>query len=106
MNLDIDDESSQPSKLDGAFVVRGDGLHPKLQGCSYRPSRWTWNCLLELLGGRHVAAAAVTARTAATGVVVQLLTATCECFWRSDGAGMDPDIEHGPIHIGERARRV
>jgi diadenylate cyclase len=54
------------------------------------------------LGARHAAAAAVTARTAATGVVVSATDGNVRVF----SAGrmvlrMDPDIEHGPIHMGE-----
>lgn len=54
------------------------------------------------LGARHAAAAAVTARTAATGVVVSATDGNVRVF--SGGRmvlRMDPDIEHGPIHMGK-----
>lgn len=100
MNLDIHDAILELSKLDGAFVVRGDGF---IQTAGVFLAAFEVDVALPVgLGARHVAAAAVTARTAATGVVVSATDGNVRVF----SAGrmvlrMDPDIEHGPIHMGE-----
>jgi diadenylate cyclase len=100
MNLDIHDAIVELSKLDGAFVVRGDGL---IQTAGVFLSAFKVDVELPVgLGARHAAAAAVTARTAATGVVVSASDGNVRVF----SAGrmvlrMDPDIEHGPIHMDE-----
>jgi diadenylate cyclase len=100
MNLDIHDAIVELSKLDGAFVVRGDGL---IQTAGVFLSAFKVDVELPVgLGARHAAAAAVTARTAATGVVVSATDGNVRVF----SAGrmvlrMDPDIEHGPIHMDE-----
>ena len=84
------------AKLDGAFIVRGDGFiqsaavflatdAPDLQ-------------LLAGLGARHAAAAAVTARTRATAVVVSATDGNVRVF--SGGKlvmQLDPDVPYGPI---------
>ncbi len=100
MNPDIHDAILELSKLDGAFVVRGDGF---IQTAGVFLAAFEVDVELPVgLGARHVAAAAVTARTAATGVVVSATDGKVRVF----SAGrmvlrMDPDIEHGPIHMGE-----
>ena len=100
MNLDIHDAIVELSKLDGAFVVRGDGF---IQTAGVFLSAFKADVELPVgLGARHAAAAAVTARTAATGVVVSTTDGNVRVF----SAGrmvlrMDPDIEHGPIHMVE-----
>jgi len=100
MNLDIHDAIVELSKLDGAFVVRGDGF---IQTAGVFLSAFKVDVELPAgLGARHAAAAAVTARTAATGVVVSATDGNVRVF----SAGrmvlrMDPDIEHGPIHMDE-----
>jgi len=100
MNLDIHDAIVELSKLDGAFVVRGDGF---IQTAGVFLSAFKVDVELPVgLGARHTAAAAVTARTAATGVVVSATDGNVRVF----SAGrmvlrMDPDIEHGPIHMDE-----
>lgn len=99
-NPDIHDAIVELSKLDGAFVVRGDGF---IQTAGVFLAATEVNVELPIgLGARHVAAAAATARTAATGVVVSATDGTVRVF--SGGRmvlRMDPDIEHGPIHMGE-----
>jgi len=100
MNLGIHDAIVELSKLDGAFVVRGDGF---IQTAGVFLSAFKVDVELPVgLGARHAAAAAVTARTAATGVVVSATDGNVRVF----SAGrmvlrMDPDIEHGPIHMVE-----
>jgi DNA integrity scanning protein DisA with diadenylate cyclase activity len=99
-NADTHDSLVELSKLDGAFIVRGDG---------YIQSAGTFLAAphVELglpagLGARHVAAAAVTARTAATAVVVSATDGNVRVF--SEGAltlQIDPEVAHGPITIEE-----
>jgi DNA integrity scanning protein DisA with diadenylate cyclase activity len=99
-NPDIHDALVELSKLDGAFVVRGDGFI-ETAGVFLATS----GVEVELpvgLGARHVAAAATTARTAATAIVVSATDGNVRVF--SGGRmvlRMDPDIEHGPIRTGE-----
>jgi len=88
---EIDDTLLELAKLDGAFVVRGDGLIRT--ACAYL----TWEAAeIEVpagLGARHVAAAAVTARTDATAVVVSETDGYIRVF--ADGKfvlQMDPDL--------------
>ena len=95
-NPDIYDALVELSKLDGAFVVRGDG---------FIQSAGVFLASVEIdlpagLGARHMAAAAVTKRTAATAVVVSATDGNVRVF----SAGklvlhMDPDVAHGPIAI-------
>ena len=67
-NMDIHDAFVELSKLDGAFVVRGDGF---IQTAGVFLAAFEVDVELPGgLGARHAAAAAVTARTAATGSVV------------------------------------
>ena len=100
MNPDIHDAIVELSKLDGAFVVRGDGF---IQTAGVFLAAFKVEVELPIgLGARHAAAAAVTVRTAATGVVVSATDGNVRVF--SGGRmvlRMDPDIEHGPIHMGE-----
>lgn len=100
INPDIQDAIVELSKLDGAFVVRGDGF---IQAAGVYLAAFKVDVALPAgLGARHAAAAAVTARTAATGVVVSATDGNVRVF--SGGRmvlRMDPDIEHGPIHMGE-----
>lgn len=67
-NVGIHDMLIELAKLDGAFVVRGDGVIQSAAVYLVAP-----NAEVDVargLGARHVAAAAVTARTLATAVVV------------------------------------
>ncbi len=99
-NPDIHLALVELAKLDGAFVVRGDGFI-QTAGVFLAASEM----VVELpvgLGARHAAAAAVTAQTAATAVVVSATDGNVRVF--SGGRmvlRMDPDIEHGSIHMGE-----
>jgi diadenylate cyclase len=97
-NPDVHDAVVELAKLDGAFVVRGDGL---IQTAGTFLA--TTQVDIELpagLGTRHAAAAAVTARTAATAVVVSATDGYVRVF--SEGAlvlRMDPDIDYRPISV-------
>ena len=100
MNSDIHDAIVELSKLDGAFVIRGDGF---IQTAGVFLAAFKVDVDLPSgLGARHASAAAVTARTAATGVVVSATDGNVRVF--SGGRlvlRLDPDIEHGPIHMGD-----
>jgi len=88
------------SKLDGAFVIRGDG---------FIQTAGTFLASIDIeielppgLGARHFAAAAVTKRTAATAVVVSATDGDVRAF--SGGKmvlQMDPDVAHGHISMNE-----
>jgi diadenylate cyclase len=88
------------SKLDGAFVIRGDG---------FIQTAGTFLASIDIeielppgLGARHFAAAAVTKRTAATAVVVSATDGNVRAF--SGGKmvlQMDPDVAHGHISMNE-----
>jgi diadenylate cyclase len=99
-NPDIRDALVELSKLDGAFVVRGDGF---IQTAGVFLA--STDVKIELpagLGSRHAAAAATTARTTATAVVISATDGNVRVF--SEGRmvlQMDPDIEHGPISTEE-----
>ena len=99
-NPGIHDALIEMCKLDGAFVIRGDGY---IQTAGLFLS--TAGMAMEVpvgLGARHTAAAAVTARTAATAIVVSATDGNVRVF--SGGRMvliMDPEIEHGPIHISD-----
>jgi len=95
-NPDIHDALVEFSKLDGAFVVRGDGFIQSA-GVFLVPN----DVDLDLpagLGARHTAAAAVTAYTSATAVVVSATDGNVRAF--SGGRmvlQMDPDVPYGPV---------
>ena len=97
-NPKIHDAIVELSKLDGAFVVRGDGF---IQTAGVFLAAFETDVELPVgLGARHAAAAAATARTSATGGVVSATDGNVRVF--SGGRmvlRMDPDIEHGPIHL-------
>jgi len=99
-NPDIHDALVELAKLDGAFVVRGDGF---IQTAGVFLAASEVDVELHVgLGARHAAAAAATARTTATGIVVSATDGNVRVF--SGGRmvlRMDPDIEHGPIHMNE-----
>ena len=94
-NPDIHDALVEFSKLDGAFVVRGDGFIQSA-GVFLIPN----DVELQLpagLGARHTAAAAITANTAATAVVVSATDGNVRIF--SDGKlvmQLDPEVPYGP----------
>lgn len=99
-NPDIHDALVEMSKLDGAFIVRGDGV---IQTAGVFLASTTVEITLPAgLGARHVAAAAVTARTASTAIVVSATDGNVRVF--SEGKmvlQIDPDIEHSPISTDE-----
>ncbi len=94
----IHDSIVELAKLDGAFVVRGDGLIRTAGVFLYAP-----HVEMELpagLGARHAAAAAVTMRTVATAIVISATDGNIRVF--SEGRmvlQMDPDIGYGPINL-------
>ena len=95
----IHDALLELSKLDGAFVIRGDGF---IQTAGVFLAATKAEVELPVgLGARHVAAASATARTAATAVVVSATDGQVRVF--SGGRmvlRMDPDIEYGPLSVG------
>ena len=99
-NPDIHDALVELSKLDGAFVLRGDGF---IQAAGvFLTSPPTETELVSGLGARHAAAAAVTKRTMATAIVVSATDGKVRAF---SGGKMvlqiDPDFAHGHISINE-----
>lgn len=99
----IHDSVIELAKLDGAFVIRGDGLIKSagtfLGPRSGEPERIEEEVELpEGLGTRHMAAAATTARTEATAIVVSATDGHIRVF---AGGTMvlkiDPDIEYGLV---------
>jgi DNA integrity scanning protein DisA with diadenylate cyclase activity len=94
-NPDIHDALVELAKLDGAFVVRGDGLIQTAG--TFLASASVEIELPPGLGARHVAAASVTKRTAATAVVVSATDGNVRVF--SEGKlvlQIDPDVPDGP----------
>ena len=99
-NPDIHDALVELSKLDGAFVLRGDGF---IQAAGvFLTSPPTDMELVSGLGARHAAAAAVTMRTKATAIVVSATDGNVRAF---SGGKMvlkiDPEVSHGHIRISE-----
>ena len=100
------------AKLDGAFVIRGDGLiqtagaflcsgsdesQEEMQGVREKKEKLHLT-LPEGLGARHVAAAAITARTEATAIVVSATDGNIRVFAGGEMVlKMDPSINYGPI---------
>jgi len=93
-NPEIHDALVELAKLDGAFVVRGDGF---IQSAgTFLTSPPVEINLPVGLGARHAAAAAVTKRTTATAVVVSATDGIVRAF--SGGKlvlQMDPELPHG-----------
>jgi len=95
-NPDIHTALVELAKLDGAFVVRGDGF---IQTAGTFLA--TTDADIKLppgLGARHFAAAAVTMRTDATAVVVSATDGNVRAF--SHGTmvlQIDPDVPYGPM---------
>lgn len=87
-------------KLDGAFVLRGDGY---IQAAGvFITSPATETELMEGLGARHAAAAGVTIHTMATAIVVSATDGKVRAF--SDGKlvlQIDPDAAHGHISMND-----
>jgi len=84
------------AKLDGAFIVRGDGLIQTAG--TFLASPEIEVVLPTGLGARHLAAAAVTKRTASTAVVVSATDGNVRAF---SGGSMvlhiDSEVPYGPI---------
>lgn len=97
-NPDIHDALIELSKLDGAFVLRGDGF---IQAAGvFLTSPPTENELVAGLGARHAAAAAVTMRTKATAIVISATDGNVRVF--SSGRmvlQIDPDVARGHISM-------
>jgi DNA integrity scanning protein DisA with diadenylate cyclase activity len=95
-NPDIHDAIVELSKLDGAFVIRGDGL---IQTAGiFLTSPKIKISLPAGLGARHVAAAAVTKRITSTAVVVSATDGNVRVF--SGGTKVlhiDPEVPYSPI---------
>jgi DNA integrity scanning protein DisA with diadenylate cyclase activity len=99
-NPDIHDALVELAKLDGAFVVRGDGLI-QTAGAFLAPGRIEIDVPVGL-GARHAAAAAVTRRTAASAVVVSATDGNVRVF--SGGKmvlHLDPEVAYGPGSLEE-----
>ena len=95
-NPDIHDAIVELAKLDGAFVIRGDGLIQTAG--TFLTSPKIKIILPAGLGARHVAAAAVTKRTTSTAVVVSATDGNVRAF--SGGAmvlHIDPEVPYAPI---------
>ena len=97
-NPDIHDALVELSKLDGAFVLRGDGF---IQAAGvFLTSPPTEMELVAGLGARHAAAAAVTMRSKATAIVVSATDGNVRAF---SGGRMvlqiDPDVSHAHISM-------
>ena len=95
-NPDIQSALVELAKLDGAFVVRGDGF---IQTAGTFLATTEADIKLPSgLGARHYAAAAVTMRSDATAVVVSATDGNVRVF--SHGTmvlHIDPDAPYGPI---------
>ncbi len=95
-NPDLHEAIVELSKLDGAFIVRGDG-YVQTAGVFLAPDKAEID-VPPGLGARHAAAAAITTRTSATAVVVSATDGNVRAF--SEGRmvlQIDPDVEYGPI---------
>jgi DNA integrity scanning protein DisA with diadenylate cyclase activity len=99
-NPDIHDALVELAKLDGAFVLRGDGF---IQAAGvFLSSPPTEMELISGLGARHAAAALVTMRTKATAVVVSATDGNVRAF--SGGKlvlKIDPDVSYGHMSMSE-----
>ncbi|MFH2219039.1 MAG: diadenylate cyclase [Pseudomonadota bacterium] len=95
-NTDIHDAIVELAKLDGAFIVRGDGLIQTAG--TFLASPEIEVVLPAGLGARHLSAAAVTQRTTSTAIVVSATDGNVRVF--SGGAmvlHIDPEIPYSPI---------
>jgi DNA integrity scanning protein DisA with diadenylate cyclase activity len=99
-NPDIHEALVELSKLDGAFVVRGDGY---IQSAAvFLATSGVEAQLPSGLGARHSAAAAVTARTAATAIVVSATDGIVRAFAKGQLVlQLDPVVPHSPTSIDE-----
>ncbi len=92
-NPDVHSALVELAKLDGAFVVRGDGFI-QAAGVFLTPS----DVDVELhagLGTRHAAAAAITARTEATAIVISATDGNVRVFSGGEMVlQVDPEVVH------------
>ncbi len=97
-NPHIHDSLVELAKLDGAFVVRGDGF---IQSAAvFLAASEADISIPGGLGTRHVTAASVTARTTATAVVVSATDGNVRVF--SGGQLvllLDPEVPYGPVAL-------
>lgn len=95
-NPAIQETLMELAKLDGAFVIRGDGF---IQSAAVFLATGDGEVQIPAgLGARHTAAATVTARTRATAIVVSATDGNVRVF--ADGRlvmRLDPDVPYGPI---------
>ena len=99
-NPEIHDALVELSKLDGAFVLCGDGFVQAAEVFLTSPPAETE--LVAGLGTRHAAAAAVTMRTAATAIIVSATDGLVRAF--SGGKlvlQIDPEIAQEHISMNE-----
>ena len=86
------------AKLDGAFIVRGDGLIRTAGAFLIAPK--VQAKIPAGLGTRHATAAAVTACSHATAVVVSATDGFVRVFSGGQLAlEIDPEVPFGPIHL-------
>ena len=99
-NEGIHDALVELSKLDGAFVVRGDGY---IQSAAvFLATGGGETQLPSGLGARHIAAASVTARTAATAIVVSATDGNVRAFAGGQMVlQLDPNVPHSPMAMDE-----
>jgi diadenylate cyclase len=100
-NPKIHDMLIELAKLDGAFIIRGDGFIRT--AAAYLATPEIDVDVPAGLGARHIAAAATTARSHATAIVVS----ATDGFVRAFSGGklvlqMDPDVPFGPV-VKERS---
>lgn len=100
LNRQLDETIKEFSRIDGAFLIRGDGVvvacgtHLNPQGKAPQPLR-------SGLGARHEAAAGITAVTEAVAIVLSQSTATISIF---NGGRMFTEIER--VKRGRRKETV
>lgn len=104
-NEELHDALIELAKLDGAFVLRGDGF---IRAAAVFLATDMPEVTVEIptgLGARHLVAATITAHTEATAVVVSATDGNVRVF-----AGgrlvlqLDPLVPHGPISIENEAQ--
>ena len=97
-NPEIHDILIELAKLDGAFIIRGDGF---IQSAAVFLSAGEGDAEVPVgLGSRHIAASGVTARTRATAIVVSATDGNIRIFARGKMViQLDPDVPHGPIEL-------
>jgi DNA integrity scanning protein DisA with diadenylate cyclase activity len=99
-NPDIHDALVELAKLDGAFVLRGDG-YIQSAGVYLAPVQGEVQ-LPAGLGARHMVAAAATVRTAAMAIVVSATDGNIRAFSQGEMVlQLDPDVPHGLITVEE-----